>query len=182
MWLWNFFRILNYILVTSSNQDLSSFWVFIIFQNKKKLVTRILSLIIFILTWIGGGIRWFVSLRKIKVGSNESTLRKMFLLLYIIPIFGIPCNFFYDLYTSAILTILRPKYLHTMQHPQYIFTWPNFLNDCLLLRQEIAENEFHALLEVPYLFFFRIQWFVKIWALCWKFNLSNCRLCIIYYW
>ena len=94
------------------------FLVFVLFQRKDKLVTKLLSLIIFILAWIGGGIRWFVSLRKIKVGSNETTLRKIFLLLYIIPIFGIPCNFLSDLYTSAILTILRPKYLHTMRHPQ----------------------------------------------------------------
>ena len=94
------------------------FLVFVLFQRKNKLVTRLFSLIIFILAWIGGGIRWFVSLRKIKVGSNETTLRKIFLLLYIIPIFGIPCNFLSDLYTSAILTILRPKYLHTMRHPQ----------------------------------------------------------------
>ena len=94
------------------------FLVFVLFQRKDKLVTRLFSLIIFILAWIGGGIRWFVSLRKIKVGSNETTLRKIFLLLYIIPIFGIPCNFLSDLYTSAILTILRPKYLHTMRHPQ----------------------------------------------------------------
>ena len=94
------------------------FLVFVLFQRKNKLVTQLLSLIIFILAWIGGGIRWFVSLRKIKVGSNETTLRKIFLLLYIIPIFGIPCNFLSDLYTSAILTILRPKYLHTMSQPQ----------------------------------------------------------------
>ena len=94
------------------------FLVFILFQRKDKFVTKLLSLIIFILAWIGGGIRWFVSLRKIKVGSNETTLRKIFLLLYIIPIFGIPCNFLSDLYTSAILTILRPKYLHTMRQPQ----------------------------------------------------------------
>ena len=94
------------------------FLVFVLFQRKNKLVTKLLSLIIFILTWIGGGIRWFVSLRKIKVGSNETTLRKIFLLLYIIPIFGIPCNFLSDLYTSAILTILRPKYLHTMRQPK----------------------------------------------------------------
>ena len=102
----------------ASNELWYVFWVFILFQRKDKLVTKLLSLIIFILAWIGGGIRWFVSLRKIKVGSNETTLRKIFLLLYIIPIFGIPCNFLSDLYTSAILTILRPKYLHTMSQPQ----------------------------------------------------------------
>ena len=106
----------------------SSFWVFILFQRKKKILTQVLSLIIFIMAWIGGGIRWFVSLRKMNVKGKKSNLRKFLLLLYIIPIFGIPCHFIYDLFESAILPLFHPKYIHTMRQPQYKIFWRKSLN------------------------------------------------------
>jgi len=88
-------------------------------------VYPVMSSMLLVLCCLSIGIRWFVSLRHITSNydfSQVSTLHQAVFFIYIIPFFGVPAYFIYDMFASL---FLQNALLHS-KYPEYVMNKAEF--------------------------------------------------------